>query len=250
MGLMLKLVLAYMGISLVLKKAYEHFVFFLLGNWKYRLLNALADFVYYGKNIGVSASLSLDNPAQSVLEQRLRGHAYLKSKLEKLNSKDKNTADDVCVDIDAAETPPSCHRQLAEKMVDCRFAMRKLLMPLMQELEFTPINFVSEVKIQKDQMLQVSTPNTENMLYVGNDAVYTLGVSSFYAPVQEEINRRMSLTEDGDNLVDKTSTLRFAPCALNPGLEKNMNLILGLTGMDQVRFLECINSNSHYLLFR
>jgi len=118
-------------------------------------------------------------------------------------------------------------------------------MPLMRELEFpSNRNFVLNLRNRKQEknnknnssdldscskgMFEVDTDQISNLMYVGNDAVHTLSIDSFHAPIQEEINKRMSL------LKNEESKLRFAPIALNPEIEKNVDLLLGLTGMDQV----------------
>lgn len=115
-------------------------------------------------------------------------------------------------------------------------------MPLMRELEFpSQRNFITKIRNRGQEkgdsqmdsddysngMLEVDVETEDNLIYVGNDAVHTLGIESFHAPVQEEINRRMALSNDN-------SKLRFAPLSLNSELEKNVELILSLTGMDQV----------------
>jgi glutamate-1-semialdehyde 2,1-aminomutase len=122
-------------------------------------------------------------------------------------------------------------------------------MPLLRELEFPATrNFLRELRNRKQQGLakgyekgifQVDSEAESNLVYVGNDAVHTLGIDAFHAPIQDEINRRMSLL-NGEN----DSTLRFAPLSLNPELEKNADLILGLTGMDKVRVVVCLLSLS------
>eukprot|EP00978_Attheya_sp_CCMP212_P026214 scaffold85750_cov34-Attheya_sp.AAC.1 len=205
------------------------------GNLKYRFLNFLADFIYYGDEIGVDATLSLDEPDAALLERRLKGHAYLESTLS------------------AGDNPRG--EELKSKLVDCRFALAKVCMPLLKELEVVPAkrNFVTQVHHRTQVsskptnknttgdaasagMLEVSlanknhsiNANSQKLLYVGSDAVHTLGVDSFYAPLQREINRRMSLDSD-----ESGSMLRFAPISLTPEVETNANLILGLTGMDQ-----------------
>ena len=112
----------------------------------------------------------------------------------------------------------------------------------MRELEFpSNRNFLTKLKNRPqikgggtcNGMFMVDSDQVEDMMYVGNDAVHTLGIESFHAPIQEEINKRMSLMKGADN----DSIMRFAPIAMNPSIEKNADLILGLTGMDQVRIL-------------
>ena len=185
-----------------------------------------ADYIYYGKDIGVDASLAFDSPSKEVLEKRKEGQNYLRSKLNPTGKK-------------GATNGP----QLAPKLVDCRFALAKVCMPLMRELEFPcQRNFISKVRNRAQEgnrstnedcdhyssgMLEVDVETETNLMYVGNDAVHTLGIESFHGPVQEEIHQRM--TPDNAD-----SNLRFAPLSLNPALEKNVDLILGLTGMDQV----------------
>lgn len=189
----------------------------------------LADFIHYGDDIGVDASLALDSPSDDVLARRKEGQKYLESKLAETNGKDNARGMD-----------------LSMKLVDCRFRLAKVCMPLMRELEFPATrNFVTELKNRKQKedsscvgakgMFEVDSNTVSNLMYVGNDAVHTLGIDSFHRPIQEEINKRMSLVDGGD----KNTTLRFAPLSLNPELEKNANMILGLTGMDQVCTLLC-----------
>jgi hypothetical protein len=211
----LSLTLAFMAVSLMWSHLLERINFVRKSNLKYQFLDFLASFIYYGPDIGVKASLSLDDPSADVLERRLKGHKYLHSKLgggDKLNTRGQD---------------------LSSKLVDCRFALAKVLMPVLRELEFSPAkrNFVTEVTTDKG-MHQVTVDTgdeiTEPLLYCGSDAVYTLGDKNFHAPIQKEITRRMELKKG-------ESTLRFAPIALNTELEKNANMILNMTGMDQVR---------------
>jgi hypothetical protein len=206
----LSLTMLFIAVSLLFKVLMERITFALKSNFKYKILDALANFIYYGPDIGVKASLSLDGPSKQVLERRLKGQEYLQSKLG--GGHDNIRGQD-----------------LTKKLVDCRFSLLKVLMPIMRELEFSPTrNLITQV--QTDGMHQVvvdSGIKDKPLVYCGNDAVHTLGVSSFHAPIQQEINRRMELG-GGD------SALRFAPITLNPELEKNANLILRMTGMDQV----------------
>jgi hypothetical protein len=163
----------------------------------------------------------LDSPNAVLLDRRKKGQAYLASKLNPVDGKENTRG-----------------QMLSPKLVDCRFALAKVCMPLMRELEFpAKRNFVTEVRNRKQVksdgyakgMFEVDSATMSNLIFVGSDAVHTLGIDAFHAPIQEEINNRMSLV-DGN----KSSFLRFAPLALNPELEKNANMILGLTGMDQV----------------
>ncbi len=168
----------------------------------------------------------MDSPSDEVLARRKEGQKYLESKLAQTNQTNKGKGNARGAD-------------LSMKLVDCRFRLAKVCMPLMRELEFPATrNFVVELKNRKQindsgdiarGMFEVDSATVSNLMYVGNDAVHTLGVNAFHGPVQEEINKKISLV-DGD----KNSTLRFAPLSLNPELEKNVNMILGLTGMDQV----------------
>jgi len=189
----------------------------------------LADYIHYGDDIGIERSLALDSPKLEVLERRKKGQAYLASKLNPENKKVNARGE-----------------KLAATLVDCRFALAKVCMPLLRELEFPATrNFLRELRNRNQPqsssikqgrhekgMFEVDSEGQSNLLYVGNDAVHTLGIDAFHAPIQEEINRRMSLLNDGEN----NSTLRFAPLSLNPELEKNAELILALTGMDKVRY--------------
>ena len=170
----------------------------------------------------MDASLALDSPSDDILVRRKEGQKYLASKLAPSDRKENARGQD-----------------LSPKLVDCRFRLAKVCMPLMRELEFPATrNFLTELKNRKQKkdgsgmakgMLEVNSDTVANLMFAGNDAVHTLGVDSFHAPMQEEINKQMSLVNG-----EKNSSLRFAPLSLNPELEKNANMILGLTGMDQV----------------
>ncbi|KAL7466872.1 hypothetical protein ACHAXS_007147 [Conticribra weissflogii] len=232
MGPVTTLVAAFMIFSFVMKYAWEKIELFLHSNVKYRFLDSLAAYIYYGPDAGVEAALSLDSPTDAVLKRRLEGQKYLASKLEKAdaNSSDNNYHGST----------------LAASLVDCRFALAKVCMPLLRELEFSGggRNFISEVhngskesKHEQDEdmaagILNVVTEDGISRPYVGNDAVHTLGVESFYVPVQNEIQRRMTLDSKRNN----ESMMRFCPIAMNSALEKNVNLLKNLTGMDKVRY--------------
>ena len=198
-------------------------------NLKYKVLDGLASFIHYGPDIGVHDSLSLDGASSEVVNRRLKGHEYLESKLGK------------------GEKPNTRGLDLQSKLVDCRFALAKVCMPLLRELEFAPPkrNFITEVTTNDGiHKVKVDTGDSnnnryQNLVYCGSDAVHTLGVSQFHAPLQREINTRMEL-ENGSN---SESMLRFAPIAMNTELERNANMILNLTGMDQVSVLPSWETN-------
>lgn len=217
------LIWAFIALSLAIKFAWEKIELFLHSNFKYRVINYLASYIYYGNDIGVESTLKLDNPSQHILDRRLAGQKYLESKLG-----GKATA---------AEASKFRGPKLSSSLVDCRFALAKVCMPLLRELEFPNAgrNFVRSVDNNGQDgkgMLMVTTEDRVARPFVGNDAVHTLGVKTFYAPVQKEINRRMSLSEEGN----KDSILRFSPLSMNSELEKNVTLIKKLTGMDKVRY--------------
>ena len=217
------LIWAFIALSLAIKFAWEKIELFLHSNFKYRIINYLASYIYYGKDRGIEAVLKLDSPSPHILERRMEGQKYLESKLGD-NSTDSSDSD--------YRGP-----KLASSLVDCRFALAKVCMPLLRELEFPNAgrNFVSNVSNNGGDgngMLMVTTEDGVSRQLVGNDAVHTLGVKSFYAPVQDEINRRMKLSGDGNN----DSMLRFSPISMNSELDKNVNLIKKLTGMDKVRY--------------
>lgn len=177
-------------------------------------MNALSPYIYYGPNLGVEAVLRLDSPSEDILVRRLEGQQYLSSKLVKSNGEFKGS-------------------KLASSLVDCRFALAKVCMPLLRELEFDGDgrNYIVDVTNSSNEdggaagILTVRT-ETDSRPYVGNDAVHTFGVKSFYEPIQKEIGRRM----EGD-------MLRYCPTAMNGALEKNVELVKRLTGLDQVSFL-------------
>ena len=230
------LVITFIVVSYVLKILREKLELFLLSNWKYRFLNALAAYIHYGEDIGIDASLKLDYPSDDVLKRRREGQSYLHSKLSPKNGADKGS---------------SRGEILSASMVDCRFSLTKVCMPLLRELEFNNSgrNFIKEVRNglgitapngkangagrEKEStaagMITVVTEDNVSRPYIGNDAVHTLGVESFYAPIQKEVNRRMSLVNKSDSM------LRFCPIAMNGELEKNVEMIKRLTGLDKVR---------------
>ena len=217
MGVVFGITVAFMVLSLALKFIWERAEFWLKSNFKYKFLDFLSHYIYYGSDIGIDASLSLDSPTLEVLQRRRQGQEYLASKLGNASGKELARG-----------------KEMASKLVDCRFALAKVLIPLMRELEFpAKRNFICELHNKdSDGIFEVVTQDGSAMPYVGNDAVHTLGIRSFHAPLQEEINRRMSLI----NPENKDSLLRFAPIAMNVELEKNVDMMLQLTGMDQVRF--------------
>lgn len=238
MGPVAILVLTFTIVSYLVKTLREKIEFFLRSNWKYRFLNSLAAYIHYGDNIGIEASLKLDSPSDEVLKRRLEGQFYLSSKLSPKDVKDKDQWRGA---------------SLASSMVDCRFSLAKVCMPLLRELEFNNSgrNFIKEVrngcpdaKTNADQsnaeealaagILTVRTEDNVTRPYVGNDAVHTLGVEAFYAPIQREVNRRMSI--EGNN---SDSMLRFCPIAMNGELERNVEMIKRLTGLDKVRAYDC-----------
>lgn len=215
----LSLTLLFTAVSLTWFHLREQIDFARRSNLKYKILDGLASYIYYGPDIGVTASLSLDGASPKIVERRLKGQEYLESKLGK------------------GDKPNTRGLDLHSKLVDCRFALAKVCMPLLRELEFAPPkrNFITQVltndgihKVQVDSGDENS--KQESLVYCGSDAVHTLGVSQFHAPLQKEINSRMEI----NNRKGSDSTLRFAPIALNTELEKNANMILNLTGMDKV----------------
>lgn len=235
------LVLAFIAISLFIKFAREKFDFFLRSNFKYHVLDALASYIHYGNDIGIDAALQLDYPTADVLKRRIEGQNYLSSKLRDTAS-DKAKGESTAAATDNASSS-SRGSTLASSLVDCRFVLAKVCMPLLRELEFpnSRRNFITGVYNNKNDgnakvatggaggMLHVLTEDGVSRPYVGNDAVYTFGIDSFYAPIQEEVSRRMALKQDGE------SKLRFCPIAMNGELEKNVELVKRLTGMDKVK---------------
>ena len=239
LGPVTTLILCYILLSLLYKRLRENFILYKYSNYKYRFINSLAPYIYYGKvDMGVKAVLSLDSPTYDVFQRRMKGQEYLSSKLDNNNNgsnKEKNDNDLL----------RSRGMVLASSLVDCRFALSKVCMPLLRELEF-PVdgrNFITNVKqvaassengsagkssSNDGGMLHVTTEDGNTRLYVGNDAVHTMNVHTFYAPIQNEINRRMEINEGS------SSMLRFCPIAMNAELEENVTLVKRLTGMDKV----------------
>lgn len=251
MGPVTRLVLAFMATSLLLKFTWEKLELFLHSNLKYRFLNSLASYIYYGNDIGIEAALRLDSPTEDVYNRRVRGQKHLASRLGGTKKAEDNGGGD---DNDEFRRGPT----LASSLVDCRFALAKICMPLLRELEFPNAgrNFITEVRngtskvatmnglsnsvddeddMAAGGMLAVVTEDGVSRPYVGNDAVHTMGVKSFYAPIQKEINRRMELESDSKD-DNNEAMLRFCPIAMNSALEKNVSLVKRLTGMDKVRY--------------
>ncbi|ACI64822.1 predicted protein [Thalassiosira pseudonana CCMP1335] len=218
MGPVATLVLAFMVLSLITKFTWEKIEFFLKSNIKYRIMDSLAAYIYYGDDIGVEASLKLDSPSSDIYQRRLVGQQYLASKLEATKPKDG----------------VECHgKTLAASLVDCRFALAKVR----NGSPHNDVNgtFNGSASAHDEGAAGILTVVTEDGVarpYVGNDAVHTLGVESFYAPIQKEVNRQMSL----DDKENKESMMRYCPIAMNSALEKNVGLIKRLTGMDKVRY--------------
>lgn len=214
---------------LCVKRCGEWITFFLRSNAKYIFLdNWLAPAIHYGPDLGAERVLSLDGASAAVVARRTEGQAYLASKLGGY-------------DDDNDKSPHHDYHEsfnLSSSLVDCRFSLPKVCMPLLRELEFNPFprNYVSKIKASGGQMLKVVDPTGTECPYVGSDAVQTLGVQDFYVPIQSKINKRMDLAgsrNDGSN----EATLRFAPTSLTPALEKNVQMLLKLVGgdMQQVR---------------
>ena len=214
------LTVLFIVISLLHKSLSERIDLFVKSNWKYRLINSLSPYIYYGPNLGVEVVLKLDSPTEEVFKRRIEGQKYLASKLGCTSVNDGKTAKD------EFKGP-----KLASSLVDCRFALAKVCMPLLRELEFDAAgrNFIVDVKNSSNGgsdaagMLNVITEDSSEVPYVGNDAVHTMGKNSFYEPIQREITRRM----EGD-------MFKYCPIAMNSNLERNVELIKELTGMDQV----------------
>ena len=164
--------------------------------------------------------LKLDSPKDDVFQRRIEGQKYLASKLGSTAVNDGKT-------VKAEFKGP----KLASSLVDCRFALAKVCMPLLRELEFdaTGRNFIVDVKNSPNGengaagMLTVITEDSSEVPYVGNDAVHTMGKNAFYDPIQREITRRM----EGD-------MFKYCPIAMNTNLDRNVELVKELTGMDQV----------------
>ena len=217
------LIWAFIALSLTIKVVWEKVDLFLHSNFKYRIINALASYIYYGEDSGVEAALQLDSPSAEILKRRMEGQRYLDSKLSGGGVGGGKG--------DSELRGP----KLASSLVDCRFALAKVCMPLLRELEFHNAgrNFVSKVTNNNKNggMLVVTTEDGTKRQLLGNDAVHTLSVKSFYVPVQKEINRRMELTGDDDC---QDSMLRFSPISMNAELERNVSLLKNLTGLDKV----------------
>ena len=206
----------------------ERFVFFLRSNAKYKFLdNWLAAGLHYGKDLGIDTILRLDGANSSIVTRRAEGHKYLASKLRLASASASGSSEE--------------HRSVSDlsaALVDCRFPLPKVCMPLLRELEFdpNPRNYVSKVNAPGGTMIKVVDPTGTERPYVGSDAVQILGVKNFYSPVQTEINRRMSLKNMSPRSGDTghEAMLRFAPTSLTPALERNVEMLLKLTDMDQV----------------
>ena len=222
------LIWIFIALSLTIKVVWEKVDLFLHSNFKYRIINTLASYIYYGEDSGVEAALQLDSPSAEILKRRMEGQRYLDSKLSGGDGSGGGKGDS------ELRGP-----KLASSLVDCRFALAKVCMPLLRELEFHNAgrNFISNVTNNNKNgsggggMLLVTTEDGTKRELLGNDAVHTLSVKSFYVPVQKEINRRLELA-GGDDCQD--SMLRFSPISMNAELERNVSLLKNLTGLDKV----------------
>jgi len=150
----------------------------------------------YLKPFDKETVLRFDNPSDEIYERRVAGREKLEEKLK-------------CADEDHVEP----------NMVDCRFRKVKVVMPLMKTLEVTNPN-----KIVKHQGSEVTTPSGKVMQYLSSDAVHFLG-QQFYRNLHRDIGKK----------IQNNQTL-FAPITINPDLEHNVETILGLTGMEGVRY--------------
>ncbi len=218
--------LLFIVVYLSYKHLHQRIVFLLHSNIKYTILDAwLAPIIHYGPDLGIENVLALDGADATTVARRMDGQRHLASKLDSDDGRS---------------------HALSASLVDCRFPLPKMCMPLLRELEFNPSprNYVSGVIATGDSMLKVVDHAGVERPYVGSDAVDTLGVRDFYVPVQREINRRMALG-DGDGMDGNGAALRFAKTCLTPALESNVEMLKKLTGMDQVRFY--LNSLSHLL---
>ena len=222
------IVILYMILSYLSKVIWEKIVFYRYSNYKYKFLNSLASYIYYGNDLGIEEVLKLDKPTPDVLKRRLNGQKYLEDRL-------KSSASSTT--IDKKKNGKFRGEELASSLVDCRFALAKVCMPILRELELSNAgrNFAVNVNNHNDGngMLQITTDDGSVKTVLGNDAVHTLGVKSFFAPIQKEINRRMELSDD-DNDNNGEAMIRFCPLTMNSALEENVNLVKSLTGMDKV----------------
>lgn len=220
MGHVICLTTAFIFTSIFWRNLKEFFQLYFRTNLKYKIIDYLANYLHYGDDIGVEASLRLDYPSEDLFERRKLGQKYLESKIGRGEF------------ITRASL-------LAHKIVDCRFALTKILMPLLRELEFPPqYNFICQASSMRNNNLykhsgskdlKVVTDYGHVLSYVGNDAVHTLGTPLFYTPIQKEINIFLSPQ-------NRNSTLKYIPNSLNHELNKNVHLISNLTRMEKVTY--------------
>jgi len=195
--------------------------------------------------MGIEEVLKLDKPKPDVLKRRLDGQKYLEEKLKTSSSSSSST-------IDKKKNEKFRGEELASSLVDCRFALAKVCMPILRELEISNAgrNFAVNVDTGNatngNGMLQVTTDDGSIKAFLGNDAVHTLGVKSFFAPVQKEINRRMELIDDNGS--NEEAMLRFCPLTMNSALEENVDLVKSLTGMDKVSITMKVSISPYHVI--
>ena len=197
--------------------------------------------------MGIEEVLKLDKPKPDVLKRRLDGQKYLEEKLKTSSSSSSST-------IDKKKNEKFRGEELASSLVDCRFALAKVCMPILRELEISNAgrNFAVNVDTGNatngNGMLQITTEDGSRPRsgFLGNDAVHTLGVKSFFAPVQKEINRRMELIDDNGS--NEEAMLRFCPLTMNSALEENVDLVKSLTGMDKVSITMKVSISPYHVI--
>ena len=109
-------------------------LFWWKSNIKYRFIdNIVAPGLHYGKAMGVETVLKLDGANSSVIARRVQGQAYLASRLGGHRA--------------AKEEAHIDKFDLSSALVDYRFLLQKVCMPILRELEFNPSprNFVANV---------------------------------------------------------------------------------------------------------
>jgi hypothetical protein len=134
MNIVTALIGAFVFLYLMYKILYEWVIFFLHSNFKYKVLDFLARFyLLWPTDWGGKPTLKLDKPSSSLYARRLKGQAYLQSKLQPDESK------------------VSMGEKLGPKIVDCRFSLHKAVMPLLRELEFSAKdrNYIQQVHANK-----------------------------------------------------------------------------------------------------
>lgn len=182
-------------------------------NLKTTLMTTLQPWILFRPFGDLSTVLALDSPSSSTLKARLAGFQALEKDLESLAS----------------------FHQTDPRLVDCRFKKVKVLFPLLKELERKYPNRVEAVTDKGRRVLLKNPQGKEQeQLYLSCDAVRVLPEEEHDALMAEAAARYAQ------------SATRSSTINLTPDLERHMQLLTALTGMQKFRYSlsgsECVDA--------